>query len=57
VRNSKKNETKSKKIVIYAFKEEVETTYNLDESYLSEMSISYDLFVNSLKKVGYVITN
>jgi hypothetical protein len=57
VRNSKKNETKSKKIVIYAFKEEVETTYDLDESYLSEMSISYNLFVNSLKKVGYVITN
>jgi hypothetical protein len=57
VRNSKKNEIKSKKIVIYAFKEEVETTYDLDESYLSEMSISYNLFVNSLKKVGYVITN
>jgi hypothetical protein len=57
VRNSKKNKTKSKKIVIYAFKEEVETTYDLDESYLSEMSISYNLFVNSLKKVGYVITN
>ena len=56
-RNSKKNKTKSKKIVIYASKEGVETSHHFSESYLSEMSISYNLFVNSLKKVGYVITN
>lgn len=56
-RNSKKNKTKSKKIVIYAFKEGVETSHHFSESYLSEMSISYNLFVNSLKKVGYAITN